>query len=106
MLAKNIVRTLRGEASEEYYHANAGMVAGLGRFNGLFANGDKSVVICGLPAWLAHRGYHGLVLPSWERKLRVFGDWTGELVLGRDITSVDEADDPRALFVEHAVACA
>ena len=106
VLAKNIVRTLRGEPSEEYYHANAGMVAGLGRFNGLFANGDKSVVICGLPAWLAHRGYHGLVLPSWERKLRVFGDWTGELVLGRDITSVDEADDPRALFVEHAVACA
>lgn len=106
VLARNIVRTLRGEASEEYYHENAGMVAGLGRFNGLFANGDKSIVICGLPAWLAHRGYHGLVLPSWERKLRVFGDWTGELVLGRDTTSVDEADDPRALFVEHAVACA
>ncbi len=103
VLAKNIIASLREEPLQEYFHKNAGMVAGLGRFNGLFANGDKSIVICGLPAWLAHKGYHGLALPSWERKLRVFGDWTGELILGRDTCSLDETDEPRALFEEYAL---
>lgn len=103
VLSANIVHALRGEALERYYHENAGMVAGLGTGNGLFANGDKSIIVTGLPAWLAHRGYHGLALPTWERKLRVFGDWTEGLLLGRDLTSVDDAEDPKGLFREHAV---
>jgi NADH dehydrogenase len=102
VLSKNLVHALRGEPLEQYFHANAGMVAGLGTGNGLFASGDKKIIVTGLPAWLAHRGYHGLALPTWERKLRVFADWTEGLFLGRDTTSVDDAEDPRGLFREFA----
>ena len=103
VLARNLVHALRGEALEQYYHENAGMVAGLGVNRGLFANGNKKLIFTGWPAWMAHRGYHGLALPSWERKLRVFGDWTGAFVLGRDVTSVDDLEDPKGFFQEFAV---
>ncbi len=52
----------------------------------------------GFLAWGAHRGYHGLAMPSWERKWRVIGDWVGGFFLGRDIASLDDRETPRAAF--------
>lgn len=89
-----------------YYHENAGMVAGLGTGKGVFASGKQKLIIRGWPAWLMHRGYHGLALPSWERKLRVFGDWTATFVIKRDSTTTMGTlgtEDPRAFFEEFAV---
>jgi NADH dehydrogenase len=100
LLAKNILASIRGEALNEYNHENMGAVAGLGVYNGVFQRGD--LAIKGLPAWLAHRGYHGLAMPTWERKLRVFGDWIGGFFLGRDIAGVEDVENPRALFEEFA----
>ncbi len=98
-LAKNLVATLRGEAPVDYVHKNLGAVAGLGLGNGVFQSGKTS--IRGFFAWIAHRGYHGLAMPSWERKWRVLGDWTGQFTLGRDIAPL-QVGDPRALFQEFA----
>jgi len=56
----------------------------------------------GFLAWGAHRGYHGLAMPSWERKWRVIGDWVGGFFLGRDIASLDDRETPRAAFEEFA----
>ncbi|WP_347756359.1 NAD(P)/FAD-dependent oxidoreductase [Agrococcus sp. ProA11] len=96
LLAKNIVAVLRGEAPREYIHANAGAVAGLGLWNGVFQKGK--LAIKGPLAWLAHRGYHGLAMPMWERKWRVFGDWWNQFWLGRDIAELSEREQPRAAF--------
>lgn len=92
VLVGNLVATLRaidGAAPQlkGYYHENAGMAAGLGTGKGIFASGKKRLIIKGWPAWLMHRGYHGLALPSWERRLRVFGDWTASFVIKRDATN-------------------
>lgn len=110
VLVQNLAATLRAEngAPElaEYYHENAGMVAGLGTGKGIFATGDKKLIIKGWPAWLMHRGYHGLALPSWERKFRVFGDWTSTFVIKRDATTTmgtQGTENPRDYFEVHAV---
>ncbi|WP_082473983.1 NAD(P)/FAD-dependent oxidoreductase [Curtobacterium sp. Leaf261] len=95
-LAKNVVATLRGESPQDYKHENLGAVAGLGVGIGVFQSGKFAMK--GFLAWGAHRGYHGLAMPSWERKLRVVGDWVGGMFLGRDIVSLDDRETPRAAF--------
>ena len=100
LLAKNIVAVLRDETPVQYFHKNLGAVAGLGIGVGVFQSGN--LAITGLPAWFAHRGYHGLAMPSWERKLRVVGGWVNNVVLGRDVVSLSATANPRAVFEEFA----
>ncbi|QOD94178.1 FAD-dependent oxidoreductase [Chryseoglobus sp. 28M-23] len=99
-LAKNIVAVLRGEDPKDYEHKNLGAVAGLGLGYGAFQSGKFAVT--GFPAWVMHRGYHGLAIPMWERKLRVVGDWVGNFVLGRDNVSLSAREEPAAYFQEFA----
>ncbi len=99
-LAKNLVAVLRGEAPKDYEHKNLGAVAGLGIGYGAFQSGKFAVT--GFPAWIMHRGYHGLAIPMWERKLRVVGDWVGNFVLGRDNVSLSAREEPAAYFQEFA----
>ncbi|MDA3147838.1 FAD-dependent oxidoreductase [Leucobacter sp. UCMA 4100] len=100
LLAKNIVAVLRGEAPAEYNHKNQGAVAGLGMNTGVFQSGKFA--LRGYIAWLAHRFYHGLAIPTWERKWRVFGGWVGHFFLGRDIVNIEASLEPRAIFEEFA----
>ena len=96
LMAKNIVAGLRGEKLVEYNHKNLGAVAGLGIGVGAFQSGK--IAVKGLPAWFMHRGYHGLAMPTWERKIRVIGNWVFNFVLGRDIASLEARVHPRAAF--------
>ena len=100
LLAKNLVAVLRGELPKEYYHKNLGAVAGLGLWNGVFQSGD--LALKGWIAWLAHRGYHGLAMPSWERKWRVLWGWWNNFWLGRDLVNLQTVQDPRYVFEEFA----
>ena len=56
-------------------------------------------MIKGFPAWLIHRGYHVLAVPSWERKVRVLVGWLPPLLFGRDIVSLQSVQTPREAFV-------
>ena len=100
LLAKNLVAVLRGEVPHEYFHKNLGAVAGLGLYNGVFQSGK--IALKGFVAWVAHRGYHGLAMPSWERKFRVVWGWWNNLWLGRDIVNLQAVQDPRYVFEEFA----
>ena len=100
LLAKNIVAVLRGEGPKNYFHKNMGAVAGLGIGYGVFQSGKFALK--GLPAWFAHRGYHGLAMPSWERKIRVIAGWINNFFLGRDIVGISAVETPRAVFEEFA----
>ncbi|WP_382304821.1 NAD(P)/FAD-dependent oxidoreductase [Herbiconiux sp. UC225_62] len=100
LLAKNIVAELRGEGVKDYFHKNMGAVAGLGLGIGVFQSGK--LAIKGLPAWFAHRGYHGLAMPSWERKIRVITGWVNNFFLGRDNVSLEAREHPRAEFEKFA----
>jgi NADH dehydrogenase len=96
LLAKNVVGVLRGEAPAEYFHENLGAVASFGLGEGVFQSGKFAVK--GLPAWFMHRGYHGLAIPMWERKIRVFSNWVLNFFLRRDIVSIAAREDPRVAF--------
>ena len=100
LLAKNIVAVLRGENPTDYFHKNLGAVAGLGLWVGVFQSGKLAVK--GWPAWIAHRGYHGLAMPTWERKFRVVWGWWNNFWLGRDIASIAAAEEPRRIFEMYA----
>jgi NADH dehydrogenase len=96
LLAKNIVASLRGEGVKEYFHKPLGAVAGLGIGVGVFQY--KKLGIKGLIAWFMHRGYHGLAIPTWERKIRVFAGWIWNFLLRRDIVSTAAVKAPRLAF--------
>ncbi|HVL62135.1 MAG TPA: FAD-dependent oxidoreductase [Microbacterium sp.] len=100
-LAANIAATLHGDRTRDYRHASLGVVATLGLGRGIFQY--KGLVITGLLAWLMHRGYHVLAIPTWERKLRVLAVWLTALVTGRDIVSLLSVQDPRGAFVSGGV---
>jgi NADH dehydrogenase len=99
-LAKNIVALLRGRRPRPYRHHGLGTIATLGLGHGIFQSGP--ITLKGFPAWVVHRGYHVLAMPTWERKLRVAIDWYGGLVLGRDIASLQTVQRPRQAFQQDA----
>jgi len=99
-LAKNIIAVLRGETPRDYVHKNLGAVAGLGLYTGVFQSGN--IALKGFLAWGAHRGYHGLAMPSWERKWRVLWGWWNNFWLGRDIVNLQAVQQPRGFFEEYA----
>ncbi len=99
-LSKNLIAVLRDEKPVDYVHKNLGAVAGLGIGIGVFQNGP--LAFTGLIAWFMHRGYHGLAMPTWERKLRVIFGWVGNFFLGRDIVGISAVETPRAVFEQFA----
>jgi NADH:ubiquinone reductase (H+-translocating) len=96
LLAKNIAAVLRGESPKDYIHESLGAVAGLGLYVGAFQSGK--IAIKGFPAWIMHRGYHGLAIPTWERKIRVIVTWVMNFVLGRDMVQLLAREQPRVAF--------
>ena len=83
-----------------FFHKNQGAVAGLGIGVGVFQRGP--IAVTGFIAWIMHRGYHGLAMPTWERKLRVIVGWVGNFFLGRDTASIADVATPRAAFEQFA----
>ncbi|MEU5599973.1 FAD-dependent oxidoreductase [Streptomyces sp. NPDC020298] len=96
-LAQNIAASLRGGKIRNYRHSSLGVVATLGLGRGVFQY--KSIVVKGLPAWLMHRGYHVLAVPTWERKVRVLAVWLTAALWGRDLVSLASVQHPRDAFV-------
>jgi len=99
-LADNLIAVMRGENPVDYIHKSLGAVAGLGLNDGVFQSGNFALK--GYIAWLAHRGYHGLAMPTWERKLRVIFGWVENFFLGRDFATIALVQTPRANFEEFA----
>lgn len=97
LLAKNIIAVLRGREPKNYVHHSLGSVATLGLGRGIFQY--RRLVIKGLPAWLMHRGYHVLAVPTWERKIRVAAIWLTGFFFGRDIVSLASVQHPRDAFL-------
>ena len=100
-LAKNLYAARYGVGQvKDYKHDSLGAVAGLG-----YATGVAKIIqfpLTGFPAWVAHRGYHGLAMPTWERKFRVFGGWFNQLIGGRDVSGLRNLQQPHADFIEAA----
>ncbi|MFJ6417828.1 NAD(P)/FAD-dependent oxidoreductase [Paeniglutamicibacter sp. NPDC091659] len=101
LLAKNLYAARYGVGQvKNYKHKNLGAVAGFGAHKGVAK--VMGIKLKGFPAWLAHRGYHGMAMPTFERKFRVVGGWFNSLLFQRDTLQLNNLENPRATFVEAA----
>jgi NADH dehydrogenase len=95
-LAGNIAAVLRGGQPRPYRHASAGSVASLGLYRGVAE--VYGLRMRGFPAWMVHRTYHLMKLPTMNRRLRVVSDWTLALLFRREAVSLDVLEHPRQDF--------
>ncbi|HEU5417395.1 MAG TPA: NAD(P)/FAD-dependent oxidoreductase [Streptosporangiaceae bacterium] len=95
-LAGNIAAVLHGGTPRPYRHATAGSVASLGLYRGVAE--VYGLRLRGFPAWMTHRTYHLLKLPTVNRRLRVVADWTLALLFPREAVSLDVIEHPRQDF--------
>ena len=101
LLAHNLYSTRYGVGQvKNYKHKNLGAVAGFGANKGVAK--VMGIKLKGWPAWMAHRGYHGMAMPTFERKFRVIGGWFNTLRFQRDTLQLNNLENPRATFVEAA----
>ncbi|WP_329132629.1 NAD(P)/FAD-dependent oxidoreductase [Streptomyces sp. NBC_01476] len=101
VLGDNVISGMRGFPQADYKHANKGAVAGLGLHKGvaMIVVGKKTKIkVKGRLAWYMHRGYHGLAVPTWNRKIRVFADWTLGMFLKREVVALGAMENPREEF--------
>jgi NADH dehydrogenase len=96
VLADNVVAHLRGTPLTQYEHSYAGSVASLGLYKGVAE--IYGIKLRGIVAWLMHRAYHVSRMPTWNRRVRIAFDWSGALVMGREVVALGQINDPRADF--------
>ncbi|WP_055591112.1 NAD(P)/FAD-dependent oxidoreductase [Peterkaempfera griseoplana] len=101
VLGDNVVSGMRGFPQSEYKHKNLGAVAGLGLHKGVAILFGK-YKLKGRPAWWFHRLYHGSRVPTMNRKVRVFTDWTLAMFLKRETVGLSQMENPREAFFEAA----
>lgn len=90
-----------GRRQKEYKHKNLGAVASIGLHKGVAIMFGK-LKLKGRPAWWFHRLYHGAMMPTVNRKIRVFLDWTLAAFLRRETVGLPEMAHPRDAFVDAA----
>jgi NADH dehydrogenase len=99
-IAANIAATLKGEPLKEFRYKNMGGIASLGRYKGLAR--VSGIHLRGFPAWWLHRNYHLLMIPTFNRKVRIVLDWTVGLFFRRDVVQLGSLQRPRQAFEEAA----
>ncbi|WP_062387559.1 NAD(P)/FAD-dependent oxidoreductase [Demequina iriomotensis] len=99
-LGANIARALDGQTLTQYKHKHLGVVASLGLGKGVAST--MGIKLRGWPAWLMHRTYHLLAIPTFNRKARVALDWTAAAFFRRDLVSMGRIQEPRRAFEEAA----
>jgi NADH dehydrogenase len=96
--AGNILAAIDGRKPQAFDFGTLGMFASLGKRS---AVADMfGMHISGFFAWVAWRGYYLSQLPGFVRKVRVFLDWTLDLVFPRDIAQM-EAVKRNRLRIDH-----
>jgi NADH dehydrogenase FAD-containing subunit len=85
-----------GGTPRPYRYASAGSVASLGLYRGVAE--IYGLRMRGFSAWMIHRTYHLLKLPTMNRRLHVVADWMLALLFPREAVSLDVLEHPRQDF--------
>ena len=96
-LADNLALVLRSAQPTEYKHKNVGAVASLGMYKGVAQMFGK-IKVRGFFAWVLHRTYHVMAMPTWNRKINIMAGWTANLLWRREVVPLGSLHDPRAEF--------
>ena len=88
VLARNIVKTIRGEADlEPFVYETKGLLAAIGHYNGV--GRIKKIRLKGFLAWWVWRSYYLFQMPQWSRRARIIIDWTVALLFRIDVVQLD-----------------
>jgi NADH dehydrogenase len=87
-VARNIVAAIEGQPPQAFTFTGLGQLVSLGQHTAV-AELLGGIKISGLFAWLLWRGFYLSRLPGFERKLRVWIDWTLDLFSHRDLAQLN-----------------
>jgi NADH dehydrogenase, FAD-containing subunit len=83
-LAANLLGQMAGRPTRAFRHKSLGTMASIGHLKGVAQ--VMGLSLSGFPAWLIWRAYYLSQLPTWGRKLRIFGEWSWTMFFPTDIT--------------------
>lgn len=92
-LSKNIAAILRGQPPSVFRYKSKGEFITLGRHEG--AGQLLGLKLRGFFAWLLRRSYYLSIIPTFNRKLRVLGDWAIGLPFHHDVVQLGSVEQPR-----------
>ncbi len=106
LVARNVVRQLKGEALQPFTYTPIGQLALVGRYRGVaLVYGFK---FSGLIAWAMWRAVYLAKMPSIKQRLRVLADWCMDLLLEpvgeTDYVTVPAKGAPTATVVKSIAA--
>ncbi|MEM2160263.1 MAG: NAD(P)/FAD-dependent oxidoreductase [Candidatus Nitrosotenuis sp.] len=87
IVSHNLKATILGRTNlKKFNYESKGMMAIIGKHDGIAKISGYS--LSGLPAWFVWKTYYLMMLPTFEKKLKVALDWTVNSLFTRDITLV------------------
>ena len=95
-LADSLAAVVRGQQPGEFRFRQLGEMITIGRHDGVAQL--LGYDLRGFLPWWIRRLYHVGRIPRWERKLRVWIDWTVSLAFPRDVVSLGSLEHPEAPF--------
>jgi len=96
LLGESIPKAIRRRRVRPYRHYTLGTVAAYGLLHG--AANIHGIQLKDFWAWVAHRGYHLMAMPTTDRKIRILAGWVADAVGRTDLTPTDDLEDPRHDF--------
>jgi NADH dehydrogenase len=88
--AYNLHSLIRNEKMKKFEYESRGQMAIIGKRNGVASIFGMN--ISGIWAWFLWRNVYLSKIPRWDKRLRVFLDWTIDLVFDRDISRLKFED--------------
>ena len=82
--AKNLHALIRNKERTEFSYESRGQMAIIGKRTGIAS--FMGMNIHGIVAWFLWRNVYLSKIPTWDKRFRVFLDWTADAIFDRDIS--------------------
>lgn len=99
-LGDNLVATMRGEWPRPFKYRSRGEFVTLGKNKAVGEAFGRE--FDGALAWTLRRAYYATQIPTWNRTIRVLGDWLVGMPFGHDVVDFGSREEPRGAFEEAA----
>ncbi|WP_199430499.1 NAD(P)/FAD-dependent oxidoreductase [Qaidamihabitans albus] len=99
-LGDNLVADIRGRQAGPFRYRSRGEFVTLGKNKAVGEAFGRQ--LDGTLAWAARRAYYATQIPTWNRTIRVLGDWLVGMPYGHDVVDLGSREEPRGAFEEAA----
>ncbi|MBK1786967.1 NAD(P)/FAD-dependent oxidoreductase [Prauserella cavernicola] len=99
-LGDNLAERVRGGTPVPFRYRSRGEFVTLGKNKAVGEVLGRRVA--GAAAWAARRAYYATQIPTFNRTVRVLGDWLVGMPFGHDVVNLDSREQPRDAFRQAA----